>query len=91
MLYLYARMMYGKAAGEDTLAMPDLNKREIAMFVPIVAVIFWMGIYPESFLKPMRRDVGALVARMERANPGGDAHLAAGKAMAPAPHAAGGH
>ena len=91
MLYLYARMMYGKAAGEDTLAMPDLNKREIAMFVPIVAVIFWMGIYPESFLKPMRRDVGALVARMERANPGGDAHLAAGKAAALAPHAAGGH
>jgi NADH-quinone oxidoreductase subunit M len=79
MLYLYARMIYGKAAGDDTLAMPDLNKREIAMFVPIVAVIFWMGIYPESFLKPMRRDVGALVARMERANPGGDAQLAAGK------------
>jgi NADH-quinone oxidoreductase subunit M len=80
MLYLYARMIYGKAAGNDTLAMPDLNKREIAMFVPIVAVIFWMGIYPESFLKPMRRDVGALVARMERANPGGDAQLAAGAA-----------
>ena len=79
MLYLYARMIYGKAAGDDTLAMPDLNKREIAMFVPIVAVIFWMGIYPESFLKPMRRDVGALVVRMERANPGGDAQLAAGK------------
>jgi NADH-quinone oxidoreductase subunit M len=92
MLYLYARMIYGKAAGEDTLAMPDLNKREIAMFVPIVAVIFWMGVYPESFLKPMRRDVGSLVARIERANPGGDAQLAAGKPHAPvASQAAGGH
>jgi NADH-quinone oxidoreductase subunit M len=79
MLYLYARMIYGKAAGDDTLAMPDLNKREIAIFVPIVAAVFWMGIYPESFLKPMRRDVGAIVARIERANPGGDAQLAAGK------------
>jgi NADH-quinone oxidoreductase subunit M len=91
MLYLYARMIYGKAAGDDTLAMPDLNKREIAMFVPIVAVIFWMGIYPESFLKPMRRDVGALVARIERANPGGDAQLAAGRPHVPVAHAAGGH
>jgi NADH-quinone oxidoreductase subunit M len=91
MLYLYARMIYGKAAGDDTLAMPDLNKREIAMFVPIVAVIFWMGIYPESFLKPMRRDVGTLVARMERANPGGDAKLAAGKPHVSAAHASGGH
>ncbi len=79
MLYLYARMIYGKAAGDDTVAMPDLNRREIAIFVPIVVVIFWMGIYPESFLKPMRRDVGTLVARIERANPGGDAQLASGK------------
>ncbi len=91
MLYLYARMIYGKAAGDDTLAMPDLNKREIAMFVPIVVVVFWMGIYPESFLKPMRRDVGAIVARIERANPGSDAQLAAGKLHAPVAHAAGGH
>ncbi len=81
MLYLYARMIYGKAAGADTLAMPDLNRREIAMFVPIVAVVFWMGVYPESFLKPMRRDVGALVARMARANPGGDAQTASGKPL----------
>jgi len=82
MLYLYARMAYGKAAGDDTRAMPDLNAREIAMFVPIVAVIFWMGIYPESFLRPMRGDVSALVARIERANPGGDAMLAAGSPAA---------
>ena len=91
MLYLYARMIYGKAAGEDTLAMPDLNKREIAMFVPIVVVVFWMGIYPESFLKTMRRDVGAIVARIERANPGSDAQLASGKPHATVAHAAGGH
>ena len=83
MLYLYARMIYGSAAGDDTRAMPDLNKREIAMFVPIVAVIFWMGIYPESFLKPMRRDVGAILARIERADPGGDARLATAKAKVP--------
>ena len=78
MLYLYARMAYGKAAGEDTRMMPDLSRREIAMFLPIAAVVLWMGVYPESFLRPMRRDVGAMVARTERANPGGDAKLAAG-------------
>jgi len=89
MLYLYSRMIYGKAAGADTLAMPDLNRREIAMFVPIVAVIFWMGIYPESFLAPMRGDVGAIIARIERANPGGDAQLAAGPP--PAAAVAGAH
>lgn len=91
MLYLYARMAYGKAAGDDTRAMPDMNAREIAMFVPIAAGVLWMGVYPESFLKPMRNDVGAIVARIERANPGGDAQLAAGKPVAVPAHAAGGH
>ena len=91
MLYLYARMAYGKAAGDDTRAMPDMNAREIAMFVPIAAGVLWMGVYPESFLKPMRNDVGAIVARIERANPGGDSQLAAGKPVAVATHAAGGH
>jgi NADH-quinone oxidoreductase subunit M len=91
MLYLYARMAYGKAAGDDTRAMPDMNAREIAMFVPIAAGVLWMGIYPESFLKPMRNDVGAIVARIERANPGGDAQLAAGPQAAMPAHAAGGH
>ena len=91
MLYLYARMAYGKAAGDDTRAMPDMNAREIAMFVPIAAGVLWMGVYPESFLKPMRNDVGAIVARIERANPGGDAQLAAGKPVAVPAHSAGGH
>jgi NADH-quinone oxidoreductase subunit M len=91
MLYLYARMAYGKAAGDDTRAMPDMNAREIAMFVPIAAGVLWMGVYPESFLKPMRNDVGAIVARIERANPGGDAQLAAGKPVAVPARAAGGH
>ncbi|MFM9976913.1 MAG: NADH-quinone oxidoreductase subunit M [Sphingomonadaceae bacterium] len=91
MLYLYARMAYGTAAGDDTRAMPDLSPREIGMFVPIVAVIFWMGIYPESFLAPMRADVGAVLARIERANPGGDAMLAAGTPMAVPAKAEGAH
>ena len=39
-----------------------------------------MGVYPESFLAPMRADVGRLLERVERATPPGDAQLRAGKA-----------
>jgi NADH-quinone oxidoreductase subunit M len=78
MLYLYRRVVFGKLDKDDVKAMPDLSKREIALLAPLVAVVFWMGVYPESFLKPMRGDVGALLARIERANPGGDAKLAIG-------------
>lgn len=66
--------------------MPDLNAREIAILAPIAAAVLWMGVYPESFLAPMRADVRAVVARMEPAKHPGDAHLTAGKPAAPAAH-----
>ncbi len=75
MLYLYRRVVFGPLDKPDVAAMPDITKRELALFTPIVAVVFWMGIYPESFLAPMRQDVGAILARIERANPGGDAKV----------------
>jgi NADH-quinone oxidoreductase subunit M len=41
-----------------------------------------MGVYPESFLAPMRADIAALNARVARAAPEGDAHLKVGEAKA---------
>jgi NADH-quinone oxidoreductase subunit M len=76
MLYLYWRVAYGRVTRPDVAAMPDLSKRELALLVPIAAVVLWMGVYPESFMAPMRNDVATLLARIERANPPGDARLA---------------
>jgi NADH-quinone oxidoreductase subunit M len=83
MLFLYWRVAYGKLDKPDVAAMPDLNKRELSMLASIAAVVLWMGIYPESFLAPMRNDVGALLARIDRANPGGDAKIAMNANPAP--------
>jgi NADH-quinone oxidoreductase subunit M len=82
MLYLYWRVCYGKQVNADAAAMKDLSVRELWLLAPIAAAVLWMGVYPESFLKPMRADVGRLLERIERAKPAGDAHLTAGK---PAP------
>ena len=38
-----------------------------------------MGIYPESFLAPMRQDVTYLLQRVERVTPAGDSQPTAGK------------
>jgi NADH-quinone oxidoreductase subunit M len=83
MLYLYWRIAYGKLDKPDVAAMPDLNKREWLILAPIAAVVLWMGVYPESFLAPMRDDVGILLARIQRANPEGDAQLALAPAAVP--------
>jgi NADH-quinone oxidoreductase subunit M len=87
MLYLYWRVAYGTPRTPEAATLPDLNKRELGMLASIAVVVLWMGIYPESFLAPMRQDVGVLLARIERANPAGDAQLVRGKG-APATHAA---
>ncbi len=79
MLYLYRRIAYGPLDKPDVAAMTDLSKRELLTLGPIAAVVLWMGVYPESFLAPMRKDVGILLERIERAVPEGDAKLTAGK------------
>ncbi len=75
MLYLYRRVVFGQPAGDDTRAMPDLEPREWALLLPIIAAVMWMGVYPESFLAPVRNDVTALVARLAPARPAGDSRL----------------
>jgi NADH-quinone oxidoreductase subunit M len=80
MLYLYWRIAFGVQKNADAAAMPDLSAREWLMLGPIAAAVLWMGVYPESFLAPMRADIAALDARMARAKPEGDARLAMGKA-----------
>ena len=59
--------------------MPDLSAREWWLLAPIAAVVFWMGVYPESFIRPIRADVGRLVERLDRAAPAGDSHVTVGK------------
>lgn len=79
MLWLYRRVAFGESKNADAAAMPDLNAREWAMLAPIAAATLWMGIYPESFLAPMRADVGTLLARVAPAKPESDAQLSMGK------------
>ncbi len=79
MLYLYARVAYGTSKNADAAAMKDLTPREWLTLGPIALATIWMGVYPESFMAPMRKDVGTLLARIESAAPPSDAKLAMGK------------
>jgi NADH-quinone oxidoreductase subunit M len=86
MLYLYRRVCYGDQVNADAAAMPDLSIRELWLLAPIAAAVLWMGVYPESFLSPMRADVLALEARLARAAPAGDAKVTLGAIKPVAAH-----
>jgi NADH-quinone oxidoreductase subunit M len=81
MLYLYRRVAFGEVKSEEVRAMPDLSGRELWLLAPIAAVVLWMGVYPESFMAPMRDDVGRLLARLERARPAGDSAPTPGRGL----------
>ena len=84
MLWLYWRICFGTQRHADAAAMPDLSAREWWLLAPIAAAVFWMGVYPESFLRPIRNDVGRMLVRLDRVTPHYDVGLKAG---APKPQA----
>ncbi len=87
MLYLYRRVVFGEIKSDEVRAMSDLTPRELWLLVPIAAAVLWMGIYPESFLAPMRKDTQILLARIDRARPAGDSRPTKGRGIVPAAHA----
>ncbi|HEU4821741.1 MAG TPA: NADH-quinone oxidoreductase subunit M, partial [Qipengyuania sp.] len=87
MLYLYWRVAFGVQKNADAAAMPDLNTREWLMLAPIAAAVLWMGVYPESFLAPMRKDIAVLDARLADVAPIGDARIEVGAPKAQAANA----
>ena len=87
MLYLYRRVVFGEIKSEEVRAMSDLTPRELWLLVPIAAAVLWMGVYPESFLAPMRKDTQILLARIDRARPAGDSLPTKGTGIVPAAHA----
>jgi NADH-quinone oxidoreductase subunit M len=75
MLYLYRRVIFGKLVREDLKGLLDLSPRELAIFAPLIALVFWMGVYPASFLGPMHVTVANLIDKYQVA-------LSAAKAVA---------
>ena len=66
-LWLYRKIVFGELSKSSLQAILDMNRREIAVFLPLVLLTLWMGIYPNSFLDPMAPAVDKLVADYQNA------------------------
>ena len=51
----------------DLRSILDLNKRELATFAPLVALVLWMGVYPKPFLDVFASSVDMVVTRYQSA------------------------
>jgi NADH-quinone oxidoreductase subunit M len=63
MLYLYRRVIFGTITRADLRGILDLSPREKFVFAPLLLLVLWMGIYPTSFLGPIRASVDHIVAQ----------------------------
>jgi NADH-quinone oxidoreductase subunit M len=63
MLWMYQRTMLGKT-NELTGAIPDLTRTEMATLIPLVVLIFWIGLYPSFFLDIVLPDVQQILRFM---------------------------
>ena len=73
MLWMFRRVMFGPVDHAENQKLIDLGLREKFVIVAIMVPIFWIGIYPETFLSRIRPSVIDLVGHVERARAAGEA------------------
>jgi len=61
LLHLYERLFLGPLTHEENRQMPDLNLREVLILVPILVMVFWIGLYPQPFLDLINPSVETLL------------------------------
>ncbi len=68
LLWMFQRMFLGEVTNEKNRNLPDMSRREIAMLVPLLIMIFWIGLYPKPFLDLLAPSVGHLAATLQAAS-----------------------
>ena len=85
MLWMFQRVMFGPLDKEENKNLKDLNRREIAILVPIILAIFWIGIYSNNFLRKMDTAVEQSLRQVEE-----DKSYAVSEEAFPPPYQGGG-
>ncbi len=67
MLWMFQRMFLGEVTNEKNRGLADLNRREIAIMIPLLILIFWIGLYPKPFLDLLAPSVEQLASTLQAA------------------------
>jgi NADH-quinone oxidoreductase subunit M len=65
LLWAIQRILFNSLDKPENTHIPDLNRRELALLVPLIAVIIWLGVYPAPVLRRMEGSAQLLVDRVQ--------------------------
>ncbi|MDI6694131.1 MAG: NADH-quinone oxidoreductase subunit M [Anaerolineales bacterium] len=66
-LLMFQKMFLGPVTKDENRNLKDLNWREIITLLPLLILIFWIGLYPKPFFMLMAPAVDKLVAALQTA------------------------
>ena len=65
MLWAIQRVLFNPLGRPENATLADVNGRELALMLPLVAAILWLGIYPQPVLRRMEASAQHFVRIME--------------------------
>ncbi|MBW3566198.1 MAG: NADH-quinone oxidoreductase subunit M [Acidobacteria bacterium] len=65
LLWLVQKVFFGPIVHEENRTLPDIGRHEMLAVVPLVIFMVWIGIRPETFLRPMRPAVAQMLELVE--------------------------
>ncbi len=68
LLVMFERVFLGPLTQEENRSLKDLNLREVLVLLPILALILWIGLYPNYFFSLITPSVERLTAALQAAS-----------------------
>lgn len=63
-LWLYRRVVFGEIVHDDVKKLTDVTPRELAIFIPVVFLVLWLGVLPKHYLGAMDASVTHLIEQV---------------------------
>jgi len=64
LLWMYERVMFGPVTNEKNRGLKDLSPREFWTLAPVIALILWIGVFPNPFLRRLDTSAAELMERV---------------------------